>query len=401
MGLAALRARLQAQPTDLGAESPGLSNRERGWTSSGEDEWDDLEPEPEPRAFFGSKGDRLRHEIRSDMQAMKFGAVYRKAVELGIDPADANSQDHESEHEIKDSLIELMMGRLEFQVTDPRFEDARLADMEDELREELEPMSIGQLSRRAQTSEDVSEGQFIDAQDSDNPHAALIDLLVDVEVKARLAAEQSDAAVRVQARYRGHAARKSFQRARAQTLLAKDTSEEQARAERRKARLAEELAALQRGDSIISMSSDADRSRSLLLPANRTGLMLQHTGGDLGAARQGSLSAEGVRRTERVAAELFALRQAADECAPLSRSLTALSLAPSCGGCASCSSSAQSDLWHHVSAAWSRLQPERSIYNGQSYGHAQEGHRGRVSAVQAELARRERATRRTVSTDQF
>jgi hypothetical protein len=70
----------------------------------------------------------------------------------------------------------------------------------------------------------------------------------------------------------------------------------------------------------------------LLLPANRTGLMLQHTGGDLAAARQGSLSAEGVRRTERVAAELFALRKAADECAPLSRSLTALPLAPSVVG---------------------------------------------------------------------
>eukprot|EP01043_Picozoa_sp_COSAG02_P114147 COSAG02_NODE_50431_length_320_cov_0.941176_1_plen_47_part_01 len=36
------------------------------------------------------------------------------------------------------------------------------------------------------------------------------------------------------------------------------------------------------------------------------------------------------------------------------------------------------------------LQPERSIYNGQSYGNESEGQKGRVSGIQAELARRER-----------
>jgi hypothetical protein len=328
MGLAALKARLQdSQSAEVTPDSRHLTaqmgsvdrfNDSRGWTSSGEDEWEDIEPEPEI-GLLGSKGDRLRHEIRTELQAMQFGAVYRKAVNLGINPADANSQDHDSEHAIKDSLIELMMGSFEFQATDSRFEDARVADMENERRQELEPMSMGQLSRRAQTSADVPEDEFLDAQDSDNPHAALVDLLVRVEVQAQLTAELSDAALRVQSHFRGFKGRKEFEKARAQTLLSKEKSEEQAKAERRKARLAEELAALQRGDSIISMGSRADQSRSLLLPASRTGSMLQLPGGDRTMVEQGALlSAQGIRRTERVAAELFALRKASDECVPLS-----------------------------------------------------------------------------------
>jgi hypothetical protein len=316
MGLAALKARLQ----DPVEDPVDRLNDSRGWTSSGEDEWDDIEPEPEPAALHRSKGDRLRHEMRSELQAMKFGAVYRKVVGLGIDPADANSDDHASEHAIKDSLIELLMGTSEFQATDSRFEDARLADMEDELRKEIEPLSMGQLSRRAQTSADVSEHDFLDAQDSDNPHAALVDLIVRVEVQAQITAELSNAALHVQSHYRGFKGRKEFEKARAQKLLAKGKSEEQAKAERRKARLAEELAALQRGDSIISIGSDADRSRSLLLPANRTRSMLQLPGGDWSLEQGSLLSAQGIRRTERVAAELFALRKISDECVPLSDS---------------------------------------------------------------------------------
>ena len=82
-------------------------------------------------------------------------------------------------------------------------------------------------------------------------------------------------------------------------------------------RLAEELAALQRGDSIIATGSDANRSRSLLLHASPTGSMLQLSGGDWSVEQGPLLSAQGIRRTERVASELFALRKASDECVPL------------------------------------------------------------------------------------
>ena len=87
------------------------------------------------------------------------------------------------------------------------------------------------LSRWAQTSAGVSEDQYLDAQDSDNPHATLVDLLVDVGVKAQLTAEQTDAALRVQSYYRGYQGRKEYERARAQALLSKEKTEEDAKAE--------------------------------------------------------------------------------------------------------------------------------------------------------------------------
>lgn len=325
IGLAGLAARLTpdhaavpgdgapSQPTTLRDRSLSTlsryDSRDRGWTSSGEDEWDDVELESqwESEQFVGPTGDRLRWEIRSELEALTFGGVYRKALDCGIQPGDATPEGCDSEQEVKNALVEFMMGNPEFQRTDSRFEDARIADMEDDIREELAPMPLGLILQRAQAADGVSEEALFKAQDSDSPKSALVDLLATTETQSQIMAEQTEAAIRIQAHFRGHRGRKTFQRTRAQTLLENHESEEEAKAERRKARLAEEVAALQRGDSIISIPFEAGRSRTLLLPGDPTSSILQSPSGD------GTMTEQGIRRTERVAAELFALRKASDE----------------------------------------------------------------------------------------
>ena len=419
LGLAALQARLQGTDTSAGVESspaPAIartsSAHSRGWTSSGEDEWDDLSDEPEPDGP-GMRGDRLRQNIRRELHKMTIGALNRKSLGCGIDQeALTNAQDHDSADAIKDALVELMMESVEFQITEPRFDEAQLADMEDEIREELEPMSLGKLVQRAQRGGEVSEEAILDAQDSSDPQGALVDLLVEAEAQAKVLAEQTGAAIRLQANYRGWKGRLSFEKKRADKLLAEEQTEEEAREERKRQGVARELEALRGGDSIFSLASETSGSRSLLLSADQKVSMLHSPGNTRNSsiAEGLSLSAEGFRRTERVAAELFALRQASDE-GQAERSIytgrshvdlsssrgddqTAVAAAGSGGGGETESSSRGGG---HSSRS-SALRAERSIHTGHGSDMSQttkSGQRGRVSGIQAELARRERAVRKS------
>jgi hypothetical protein len=128
------------------------------------------------------------------------------------------------------------------------------------------------------------------------------------------------------------------------------------------------LAALQRGDSILPTASET--SRSLMLPAEQKLSMMRSPGNTRGALSEGvSLSADGIRRTERVAAELFALRKGSD--------------------------AAEAERSIYTSGS-PRVGPRGGLeesLSGSLSGSL--GGRARVSGIQASLARTERAARRS------
>ena len=374
MGLGALAAKLGGD-----GEPPPSFAQSRDYASSGEDEWDALseeelpeqEPEPEPEL---SRGDSLRSDIRRELEEETLGGLNRSALRCGVDSAlIADAQDHDSADDIKDAMIALMMTSEDYRSTDPRLAEAAEADIEDNIREDLEPLSLGLLVRRARADELVSEDAMLEAQDEKDPHYAMVELLVKAEAQAKAIEEESGAAVIVQARYRGFKSRKEVEQRRARALLKDDDDTGKAKAQWRKTRLAEELAALQRGDSILPTASES--SRSLMLPPDQKVSMMRSPGNTRGALSEGvSLSAEGIRRTERVAAELFALRKGSDA-AEAERSIYTSGsprVGPRGGG----------------------LEESLNGYMDRSLNGSMGG-RARVSGIQAELARSERAARRS------
>ena len=138
--------------------------------------------------------------------------------------------------------------------------------------------------RRARTpSLALEEEQIYTAQDSPEPHAAMVELLVMAEAQAKMSEGEYKAAVKLQSMFRGYKGRMAVGKMKATTALSDDKRQEMAKAAERKERLAKELAALQRGDTIVPRASSA--AATLLLSPSDQQRLLHSPGNSRSAVR--------------------------------------------------------------------------------------------------------------------
>ena len=118
----------------------------------------------EPRAAPGAPTGAA--PLRSELQKMKVGALGRRAAEAGVD--EAALEEAEESADPKAALVELILQCSGATEADP----ARAA-----LRAELLRLKLGALGRRA-IAEGVDEPLLEEAEDSEDPQAAIIELIL-------------------------------------------------------------------------------------------------------------------------------------------------------------------------------------------------------------------------------